>query len=56
MPFVWIMCPETSGKSLEEIDLLFAKDAVKESVLAEGIIHREEDEDKHDGSVKVEKV
>ncbi|KAF2111049.1 hypothetical protein BDV96DRAFT_634855 [Lophiotrema nucula] len=35
MPFVWFMCLETTGKSLEEIDLLFAKLEVKSSILAE---------------------
>lgn len=25
VPFIWFMCPETTGKSLEEIDLLFAE-------------------------------
>ncbi|USP78017.1 hypothetical protein yc1106_05291 [Curvularia clavata] len=36
MPFVWFMCPETGGKSLEEIDILFAKEHVRESILASG--------------------
>jgi hypothetical protein len=34
MPFVWLMCPETGGKSLEEIDVLFAKENVRERILA----------------------
>ncbi|CAN9172310.1 unnamed protein product [Alternaria alternata] len=36
MPFVWFMCPETGGKSLEEIDVLFAKEDVRERILASG--------------------
>ena len=36
MPFVWFMCPETGGKSLEEIDVLFAKENVRERILASG--------------------
>lgn len=32
------MCPETTGKSLEEIDLIFAKQSVKDSELANEII------------------
>jgi hypothetical protein len=34
MPFVWFMCPETTGKSLEEIDILFATKNVRERILA----------------------
>jgi hypothetical protein len=36
MPFVWFMCPETGGKSLEEIDVLFAKEDVRERILESG--------------------
>ena len=36
MPFVWFMCPESGGKSLEEIDVLFAKEDVRERILASG--------------------
>ncbi|KHN98993.1 General substrate transporter [Metarhizium album ARSEF 1941] len=32
--FVYFMCPETSGKTLEEIDIVFATDAVKERAVA----------------------
>lgn len=32
------MCPETTGKSLEEIDLIFAKQSVKDSGLASELI------------------
>ncbi|KAF2025005.1 general substrate transporter [Setomelanomma holmii] len=34
MPFVWFMCPETTGKSLGGIDILFAKKDVRECILA----------------------
>ncbi|KAG0645448.1 Sugar transporter STL1 [Hyphodiscus hymeniophilus] len=30
IPFVYFMCPETGGKSLEEIDMLFAKSRVRD--------------------------
>jgi hypothetical protein len=35
------MCPETTGKSLEEIDLLFAKENVRNTILAQRIRHDE---------------
>ncbi|KAM5343677.1 hypothetical protein ACJ41O_012214 [Fusarium nematophilum] len=38
--FVYFMCPETTGKTLEEIDILFATDEVKHTLLAEQIIAR----------------
>lgn len=60
MPFVWFMCPETTGKSLEEVDLLFAKEKVKESILAEQIVHGNEvvqgDGDEKSSSMKMEEV
>jgi MFS family permease len=31
VPFVWFMCPETSGKTLEEIDFLFEKKKIHDS-------------------------
>ncbi|OAL03659.1 general substrate transporter [Phaeosphaeriaceae sp. SRC1lsM3a] len=37
IPFVWFMCPETTGKSLEEIDLIFAKNHIRQSALANEI-------------------
>ena len=30
VPFVYSMCPETDGKSLEDIDLIFAKPSMRE--------------------------
>lgn len=42
VPFVYFMCPETSGKTLEEIDLIFAKASVRDSDLAiEVLAHHE---------------
>ncbi|KAK5062648.1 hypothetical protein LTR84_004721 [Exophiala bonariae] len=38
VPFVYFMCPETTGKSLEEIDLIFATQSVKDSRLASELI------------------
>ncbi|KNG48354.1 sugar transporter stl1 [Stemphylium lycopersici] len=55
MPFVWLMCPETTGKSLEEIDLLFAKKHVRESILAERILGSNT-ESKEVESVRIEKL
>lgn len=34
IPFVYFMCPETTGKTLEEIDLIFAKPEIRDSALA----------------------
>jgi hypothetical protein len=50
VPFVYFMCPETTGKSLEEIDLIFAKQSVKDSALANEIIahnHQHEEKQHH---------
>lgn len=56
MIFVWFMCPETTGKSLEEIDLLFAKAHVRESILANETTDSDGKEDKESGSVKTEQL
>lgn len=58
MPFVWWLCPETTGKSLEDIDLVFAKPHVRERILVEQSLNSSGDEKKqdNDGSVKIEQV
>lgn len=47
VPFVYFMCPETTGKSLEEIDLIFARDIGTERTLAlnHAVSEREHDLD-----------
>ena len=40
-PFVYYMCPETTGKSLEEIDLIFVRESVKGSALASELMAHE---------------
>lgn len=32
IPFVYYLCPETSGKTLEEIDLLFARPSTRDEL------------------------
>ncbi|KAK5446521.1 hypothetical protein LTS15_009860 [Exophiala xenobiotica] len=39
VPFVYYMCPETTGKTLEEIDLIFAKPEIRDSALAARMVH-----------------
>lgn len=34
VPFVYFLCPETTGKTLEEIDLIFATPEIRDSALA----------------------
>ncbi|KAF5636946.1 sugar transporter STL1 [Fusarium sp. NRRL 25303] len=36
--FVYFMCPETTGKTLEEIDVLFAKEEIRHTMLAEALV------------------
>ncbi|ORY69024.1 general substrate transporter [Pseudomassariella vexata] len=50
--FVYFMCPETTGKSLEEIDLIFAKDEVKDSILAARVIRHRGDSEKSGASLE----
>lgn len=38
IPFVYFLCPETTGKTLEEIDLIFAKDEIRDSAVAAGTV------------------
>ncbi|KEF62489.1 uncharacterized protein A1O9_00462 [Exophiala aquamarina CBS 119918] len=38
IPFVYFLCPETTGKTLEEIDLIFAKPEIRDSAAAAGTI------------------
>ncbi len=37
IPFVYFLCPETTGKALEEIDLLFAREDMRSGSLDEEI-------------------
>ncbi|KAL2112381.1 hypothetical protein VUR80DRAFT_7736 [Thermomyces stellatus] len=48
--FVFFLCPETTGKSLEEIDVLFAKDGVKRSLLSREIMPLGRENEKDTGS------
>lgn len=41
-----LTCDQTTGKSLEEIDLLFAKDGVKDSILARAVVPGNYDDEK----------
>lgn len=56
VPFVYFMCPETTGKSLEEIDLIFAKDSIKESGLASELVAHSHANEKLEMSVHEERV
>ncbi|KFY04527.1 hypothetical protein O988_00717 [Pseudogymnoascus sp. VKM F-3808] len=39
IPYVYFCCPETRGHSLEQIDLLFISDSLKETDLAQTLAH-----------------
>lgn len=56
VPFVYFMCPETTGKSLEEIDLIFAKQSVKDSGLASELISHQHGHDEKVAVTHEEKV
>lgn len=56
VPFVYFMCPETTGKSLEEIDLIFATESVKESSLASELIAHSHANEKPETIVHEERV
>ncbi|KAJ9663116.1 hypothetical protein H2201_005787 [Coniosporium apollinis] len=56
VPFVYFMCPETTGKSLEEIDLVFAKESVKNLALANEIIAHQHGHDEKQEVFHREKV
>lgn len=55
MPFVWFMCPETTGKSLEEIELLFAKKNIRAAILASQIRYESIGKEKSETRVCMER-
>ncbi|KAK1763974.1 general substrate transporter [Phialemonium atrogriseum] len=50
IPFVYFMCPETTGKTLEEIDLIFATESVRERIVAEQLADQQIISEKANGS------
>ena len=57
MPFVWWLCPETTGKSLEEIDLIFAKPHVREALVEQSSNGSGYEKKREiDGSVQIERL
>lgn len=57
VPFVYFMCPETTGKTLEEIDLIFAEGKIRDSGLASELIAHAHHTEKTPGfAVHEEKV
>ncbi|KAK5949441.1 hypothetical protein OHC33_009615 [Knufia fluminis] len=56
VPFVYFLCPETTGKSLEEIDLIFAKQSVKDSMLADQMRRHHGFGDEKEGVTRTEQV
>ncbi|KAK5941733.1 hypothetical protein PMZ80_005684 [Knufia obscura] len=56
VPFVYFLCPETTGKSLEEIDLIFAKQSVKDSMLADQMRRHHGFGDEKEGVTRMEQV
>ena len=56
VPFVYFMCPETTGKTLEEIDMIFAREKFRDSHLAAQTIHRKSADEKNVDIDEVEKI
>ena len=56
VPFVYFMCPETTGKTLEEIDMIFAKHKIRDSYTAGQTIRQRSTDNKVGGYDEVEKV
>ncbi|KAB5531367.1 general substrate transporter [Coniochaeta sp. 2T2.1] len=54
--FVYFMCPDTTGKSLEEIDLIFAKEHVRDSILASAVVRHNDGKGVSEGSVECVEV
>ncbi|TKA58625.1 hypothetical protein B0A55_12146, partial [Friedmanniomyces simplex] len=39
--YVWFCCPESTGKTLEEMDMLFAKPAARERMEANAMVNHD---------------